>query len=123
MSGNPWSYTGQNETDYTYYTIEMLNDLKYLDYQLIDEEQRKIAFTKYGEAHNELKANQEAEKKGEGGDDIDDEMKEAHIDCTMKLLDKILAIDEDAQKLKILSRFADMWATFDEAILEPTQTF
>jgi len=70
-----------------------------------------------------LKANQEAAEKKEDGDEVDEEMKEAHIICTVKLLDKILAADEDAQKLKILSRFADMWGTFDEAILEPTQNF
>jgi len=50
-------------------------------------------------------------------------MKDAHISSTVKLLDRILAADDDAQKLKILSRFSDMWATFDEAILEPTQNF
>ena len=81
---------------------------------------RKTAQIKYGEALNELKANQEAAEKKDDGDDMDEEMKEAHIDCTQKLLSKILEADEDAQKLKILSRFADMWATFEDAILEDT---
>lgn len=101
----------------------MLGGLQYLDYQLIDEEMRKTAQIKYGEALNELKANQEAADKKEDGDEADDDMKDAHISSTVKLLDRILAADDDAQKLKILSRFSDMWATFDEAILEPTQNF
>ena len=84
---------------------------------------RKTAFIKYGEALNELKANQEAAEKKNDDEEVDDEMKEAHIDCTIKLLSRILAADEDAQKLKILPRFGDMWATFDDAILEPTQSF
>jgi len=57
---------------------------------------RKTAFLKYGEALNELKANQEAAEKKDDGDELDDEMKEAHIACTLKLLDKILADDADA---------------------------
>lgn len=47
-------------------------------------------------------------------------MKEAHIDCTKKFLTKILETNEDAQKLKILTRFTDMWASFEDAILEDT---
>jgi hypothetical protein len=43
-----------------------------------------------------LKANAEASEKKDDGDDQDDEMKEAHIDCTIKLLDKVLKNDEDA---------------------------
>jgi hypothetical protein len=51
-------------------------------------------------------------------------MKEAHIDCTKKFLSKILDANEDAQNLKLaLSRFAEMWASFEDAILEDTQTF
>ena len=98
----------------------MLGGLMYLDYQLIDEEMKKTAFIKYGEALNELKANQEAADKKDDGDELDDDMEEAHISCTVKLLSKIHANDEDGQKLKILSRFGDMWATFDDGILEAT---
>ena len=57
---------------------------------------RKTAFIKYGEALNELKANQEAAEKKDDGDEVDDDMKEAHIECTIKLLSKILEADEDA---------------------------
>ena len=74
----------------------MLGDLHYLDYQVIDEEMRKTAQIKYGEVLNELKANAEATEKKDDADDQDDEMKEAHIDCTIKLLDKVLKNDEDA---------------------------
>jgi len=35
---------------------------------------RKTAFLKYGEALNELKANQEAAEKKDDGDELDDEM-------------------------------------------------
>ena len=57
---------------------------------------RKLAQIKFGEVLNELKANAEASEKKDDGDDLDDEMKEAHIDCTIKLLDKVFKADEDA---------------------------
>ena len=84
---------------------------------------RKTAQIKYGEQKNELDSQQKEAEKKDDGDEADDDMKEAHIDCTLKMLSKILEADEDAQKLKILSRFSDMWATFEDAILEDTQTF
>ena len=56
---------------------------------------RKTAFLKHGEALNEIKAKQEEDKKDDG-EEIDLDMKEAHIDCTIKLLSKIHAADEDA---------------------------
>ena len=37
MADNPFSTTSQNEADYKLYTIEMLDGLKYLDYELIDD--------------------------------------------------------------------------------------
>ena len=39
------------------------------------------------------------------------------------MLDKILIADKDAQNLKILSRFSDIWGTFEETIIEPLQTY
>lgn len=55
MAGNPWSYEGQTEHEYKYYIIEMLQNLKYLDYQIIDEEDRNLAKIKYAEALNDVK--------------------------------------------------------------------
>ena len=56
---------------------------------------RKMAFQKHGEALNEL-LNANAEKKKGIDDEIDPEMVEAHIGCTVGMLDKILASDENA---------------------------
>jgi len=52
----------------------MLSGLQYLDYQLIDEEMRKTAFIKYGEAMVELKANQDAAEKKDENDEVDEDM-------------------------------------------------
>ena len=85
---------------------------------MIDEEDRNVAKLKYAEALNDVKNSIAESQSKKDVDDDDEEMKEAHIDCTKKFLSKILEDDQDAQKLKILGRFADIWATFEDAILE-----
>ena len=71
-----------------------------------------MANQKHGEALNEL-LNAHAEKKKGAEEEIDPEMVDAHIGCTVGMLDKILASCESAQKLLgALSRFADLWGTF-----------
>ena len=54
MAGNPFQFTGQNDQDYKLYTIEVLKNLKYLDYELIDEQMRALATQKHGEALNDM---------------------------------------------------------------------
>ena len=45
MSENPFviAQGGQGDSDYKLYTIEVLKNLKYLDYELIDEQMRALA--------------------------------------------------------------------------------
>lgn len=57
---------------------------------------RKNAFLKHGEALKELNANLDAANKKDDDDEADEELFEAHIDCTVKILSKILEADEDA---------------------------
>jgi hypothetical protein len=47
MADNP--FCKYNEHEYKLYAIAWLKDLKYLDYELIDEEQRTLANDKYKE--------------------------------------------------------------------------
>jgi len=54
MAGNPFAFPGQNDQDYSLYTIEILKNLKYLDYEPIDDHKRKEANNKHGEAAKEL---------------------------------------------------------------------
>ena len=54
-----------------------------------------MAFQKHGEALNEL-LNAHAEKKKGTEEEIDPEMLAAHIGCTVGMLDKILASDDNA---------------------------
>ena len=82
-----------------------------------------MAFQKHGEALNEL-LNANAEKKKGGDEEIDPEFVDAHIGCTVGMLEKILISDENGQKLlSALSRFSDLWGTFQEAVMDPMQTY
>ncbi len=60
MSENPFSKTKDQE--YKLYAITFLSKLKYLDYELIDDEAREKAWNK----HNEEFIEQEAQKNQEG---------------------------------------------------------
>lgn len=68
------------------YTIEVLKNLKYLDYTLIDEQMRKNASLKHGDALGDMESQQAAEKTDENDKQIDQELIDAKIDCTERLL-------------------------------------
>jgi hypothetical protein len=60
MADNP--FFKLKEAEYRYYAIAFLKKLKYLDYELIDDETRNNATEKHREEFNE----QEAQKNQEG---------------------------------------------------------
>lgn len=88
MAGNPFAFPGQNEQDYSLYTIEILKNLKYLDYQPIDENKRIEAAGKHGEAAKELETKL-AENKETVDKETEPELIEAKIECTDDMLEKI----------------------------------
>ena len=122
MSDNPYNYVGQNEQDYTLYTVEVLKNLKYLDYTLIDEQLRKQASAKHGDAMGDLESQQTGEKTDEDKN-VDNELVEARIESTDRMLQKILDANEEAQKLRILSKFQEHWQQFEEACSDLTQKY
>ena len=93
---------------------EMLKELKYLDYELIDDANRRAAELKYGEQNNEAEA--AAEKDEEEEKEVDQELVEARIDCTENMLEKILSAFEDNAKLKVLPGFENEWQKYDEQV-------
>ena len=122
MSDNPYNYVGQNEQDYTLYTVEVLKNLKYLDYTLIDDQLRKNASAKHGDAMGDLESQQQGEKTDDDKN-IDHELVEARIETTDRMLQKILDANEEAQKLKVLGKFAEHWQQFEEACNDLTQKY
>ena len=49
MAENPLSRSGQAEADYKLYAIEALKKLKYIDYELITDQQKEAAKQKYSD--------------------------------------------------------------------------
>ena len=70
-----------------------LKNLKYLDYILIDESLRQEAEDACKDQYQE--SDQQAGKKDDDLKVVDPILIEAHIDCTDRMLDKILAMDPD----------------------------
>lgn len=64
------------------------------------------------------------EKKDEGEHTIDQELVDARIGCTERMLDNVLELDVNMKQLKILGqKFHDVWHQFDEAVNENTGKF
>ena len=94
MQDNPYALTGsQSEQGYKYQAVFRLKNLKYLDYILIDDSLRKEAEDSCKDQYQE--SDQNAAKKDDDDKIVDPILKEAHIDCTDRMLDKILAADAD----------------------------
>jgi hypothetical protein len=99
----------------------MLKSLKYLDYELIDDQMKKAAELKYGEANNDAEAAAGGEEEVEK--EVDHELVEARIDCTDRMLDNILNSFEDHKKLRVLQGFENEWQKYDEQVNDQTQKF
>ena len=111
MADNPFSKN--QDADYKLYAIAYLKDLKYLDYELIEDEVREKANEKYKEEILEKESQKAAEKQEEVQHKVDPELKDAKIECTDGMLEKILNEDEDATKLKFLPKFYELFQTTD----------
>lgn len=88
MADNP--FTKYNEAEYKQYSIAWLKELKYLDYELIDEEARVNANEKFKEEIADKENQKTNEKKDETQHHIDEDLKQAKIQCTDGMLEKIL---------------------------------
>lgn len=61
---------------------------------------RKKAFDKYNDTLNESQQN--AEKALEGEKEIDNDLKDAFIDCTDRMFNKIIDLDVNTKELKLI---------------------
>ena len=123
MADNPFFKT--KEAEYKLYAIAFLQNLKYLDYELIDEETRSMA----KEKHKEEVTEQEAQKSQEGGTADEQEkqgdqaLKDAKIDCTVGMIARIIREDNDSRMLSSLPKFQETLAQHEQNIEESTSTF
>ena len=116
-------FSKNTDSDYKLHAIAYLKDLKYLDYELIDDDVREKANEKYKEEIQEKENQKAAEKQEEHLYIVDPELVDAKIDCTDGMIDKIFNEDDDAVKLKALPKFPEIFQTFESNIDDPTQKY
>lgn len=97
MADNP--FFKNKEAEYRQFAIAFLQNLKYLDYELIDDETREKAIEKHKEEYQELENQKNQEINEEQEKQTDPALKEARIECTIGMVNKILDDDEDSKLL------------------------
>ena len=118
MAENPFiKVGGSGDQDYKLFTINALQNLKYLDYELINAQQREAAKQKYNDEDLDKDGGHENKEENK---DVDLELVAAKIDSTHKLIERIQDESEDAGKLKILAKYNDSWSLFEQAVDEQT---
>ena len=119
MAENKFTNSGQTEGDYKLYAIEALKKLKYIDYELITDQQREAAKQKYSD---ELQEKDNANK--DEDTEVDQELVKAHIDITIDMLQKIQNDDTDnSYFLKKLKDHQNLWTQLDLNAQELTIAF
>lgn len=123
MADNPFFKT--KEIEYRNYAIAFLKKLKYLDYELIDEELRNTATEKHREEFQEFEAskNQEGAVTEEMERQADPALKDAKIENTVGMIARILREDPDSKLLSSLPKFQEILAPYDTVIEDATQKF
>jgi len=122
MQDNPFQKTGGSGADeYKFFAIESLKKLKYLDYAIISPEERDQAKQKHSDDVPD-KDQGNAANVDEGVKTVDQELVDAKIDGTHKLIERIQDNSPDAQILKmIVTKYQDCWSNFEQGVDEQTQ--
>ena len=123
MADNP--FYKLKEAEYRLYAIAFLKTLKYLDYELIDEETRNNATEKHREEFNEQEAlkNQDGAQADELERSADPALKNAKIDCTVGMIARIIKNDKESSALSHLPKFLETLQPHDANIEENTAKF
>lgn len=107
MAENPGSM--KNEFDYKQYSIAYLKDLKYLDYELIEDEIREKANEKYKEEIQEKETQKASDLKEEHTHQHNPDLDDAKISSTEDMLETIMKADEESVKLMALNKFQEIF--------------
>lgn len=92
MNDNPFEKTSDKK--YGPYCISILDDLVYLDYKLITDDDKFNAKELYKDEMNDIEQNaKDKEPSGEAG--VDKEYEDAGIGCTVELLSSVMKCQVD----------------------------
>lgn len=105
-----------SDKNHRFYCIAHLDNLKYLDYTLIEKSDREKAKDDHKDEINEGVGG--ADKPEGEGAAIDQELVDARIDNTFQLLDSVMRESEDFNRVFPLPNYNDLFSTSDNAIDE-----
>jgi len=122
MADNPFYKT--KEAEFKMYALAFLRKLKYLDYELIVEEDRATATEKHREEFNEQESqkNQDAQTE-EQEKQMDPLLKSAKIDCTVGMIARIVREHKESKTLSYFPKYHEVFQPHDVQIEEFTQKF
>ena len=114
----------QGEKEYKGRIIAFLTELKYLDYELIDDDERN-------KAKNDYRADIDAKKqsidvnteKNENEDQQKKELKDAHIESTHNLFINACKHFEEYPKIQSFTKYYDIFQTFESHVDESVTKF
>jgi len=119
MNENP--FCNNQETEYKLYAMAFLKKLKYLDYELIEDDQRRAAQDKHKDDVMDKKPNEKSEE--DSKKESDPELAEAKIECTENMFMRVIEEDEESKKLKSIPRFMEFFQTHEQNVLELVEQF
>ena len=105
------AFQKQRNTEYKKYTIARLKNLKYIDYELIDVKEKQAALDQYKDDITQVEASEQNERADDAHANVDAELRDAKIECTVDIFNRImLNLEEDQEKLKQFQKFQDVFS-------------
>ena len=109
IKGNKFKDMQGEGKSYKQLTIAFLQNLKYLDYELIDQKEREDAIAEKRDDIQSFATSGEAEDKQADDGPVDTELADAHIGSTKNMFITILKACEDYFKVQAFQRFQDVY--------------
>ena len=114
-------FSAHQKDDYEQFAIAFLKNLKYLDYELIEEDKRIAANEKYKDQQYDKQ--KDADKK-DGKGELDQELISANCESTNQIFKTVVDDDEEMKKLRqIPEAFFEPFASSETDVSEATEKF
>ena len=92
--------------EYKKYTIARLKNLKYIDYELIEAKERELANEEHKDEIIQGEITEGADRADDSAGVIDQELRDAKIECTNDIFGRVLnELDDEQKKLRRILKF------------------
>lgn len=105
------AFQKQRNAEYKKYTIARLKNLQYIDYELIDEKEKEAANELHKDDITQVEASEQNDRTEDTQVSVDEELRDAKIDCTQDIFSRIMEkLETDQEKLKKVQKFTDIFS-------------